>query len=114
MAKRMRATAIMPKDSLAQKQKAPVTTIQALTEQDQETTSRLVFKIKRKATATLTEHSHLDGRAPSQHAALSEGRAPTLDVVVIQEGEAESYRGKSLWDPILFNISYRNSHLTEL
>jgi len=36
MAKKMRAAAIMLKDSLTQKQKAPATTTQALTEQDED------------------------------------------------------------------------------
>jgi len=37
--------------------------------------------------ALLVEHSHSDGQAPHQ------------EVVIIQECEAESSRGKSLWDP---------------
>ena len=61
MAKRIRATANMPKDSLTQKQKASATTTQAPIEQDEETTSGLVFKRKRKATTAPTEYSHSDG-----------------------------------------------------
>jgi len=38
----------MPKESLKQKRKAPVIITQAPTEQDEETTSRLVFKEKGK------------------------------------------------------------------
>jgi len=53
MAKKMRATANMPKDSLTQKKKAQITITQALAKQDEETTSGLVFKIKRKETAPL-------------------------------------------------------------
>ena len=71
MAKRVRATAIMPKDSLAQKQKASATTTQAPIEQDKETTMGLVFKRKRKETTAPTEHSHSDERALSQHVAPS-------------------------------------------
>jgi len=73
IAKRMRAAANMPKDSLAQKQKAPATTTQASTKQDEDTTSGLVFQKKRKAIVAPIEHSHSDGRAPPQHVAHSEG-----------------------------------------
>ncbi|ESW04857.1 hypothetical protein PHAVU_011G131100 [Phaseolus vulgaris] len=88
----------MSKDSLTQKKKASVTITQAPTEREEETTSGLVFKRKRKATAPPTEHSHLDGRAPHQDIVLSEGHAPHRDVIVIQEGEAKSSKRKSLWD----------------
>jgi len=109
MAKRMRVDVIMPKDSLAQKQKAPTTTTQAPTEQDEETTSGLVFKRKSKATVAPTEHSHSNGQAPSHHVAPSEGQAPPLDVIVIQEGEAESSRGKNLWDSS-FDVPTHGEH----
>jgi len=46
----------MSKDSLTQKKKASVTITQAPTEREEETTSGLVFKRKRKATAPPTEH----------------------------------------------------------
>jgi len=73
MAKKTRAAAKMPKDSLTRKKKAPVTITQAPTEQDEETTWELVFKRKRKAIAPPTEHS-------------------------IQECEAESSKRKIVWD----------------
>jgi len=98
MAKKIRTVANMPTDSLTQKKKASVTITQALTEQEEDTTSGLDFKRKRKATAPPTEHSHLDGRGPHQDVVSSEGQAPHRDVIVIQEGEAESYKRKSLWD----------------
>ena len=109
IAKRMRASAIMPKDFLAQKQKVPATTTQAPTEQDKETTSGLLFKRKKKAIVAPTEHSHSDGRAPYQHVAPSEGQASPLYVIVIQEGEAKSSRGKSLWDPS-FDVPTHGEH----
>jgi len=43
----------------------------------------------------------LDGRAPSHHAAPSEGQTPPRDMMIIQEGKAESSKGKSLWNPSL-------------
>jgi len=75
MAKRIRAIANMPKDSLTQKKKASVTITQAPTEQEEDTTLGLAFKRNRKATTPPTEHSHLDGQAPHQDVVLSEGHA---------------------------------------
>jgi len=99
MAKKMRTAAKMPKDSLTRKKKAPVTITQASTEQDEKTTSWLVFKRKRKAIAPPTEHSHSDGRVPYQDVAHSTDHALPQNVIVIQECEAESSKRKSVWDP---------------
>jgi len=94
MDKRMRVAANMPKDSLAEKQKAPATTTHAPIDED--TTLGLVFKRKTKVIVAPTEHSHSDGRAPPQNVVPSEGQTLPRDVIVIQEDEAESYKGKSL------------------
>jgi len=48
-------------------------------------------------------------RAPSQQVALSEGQASPLKVIVIQEGEPESSRGKRLWDPS-FDVPTHGEH----
>jgi len=61
LAKKMRAVASLPKESLKQKRKAPTLTTQTPTEQDEETTSGLVFKRKRKTATPPTKHSHSDG-----------------------------------------------------
>jgi len=87
LAKKMRADASRPKESLTQKWKAPTLVTKTPTDKDEETTFGLVFKRKRKVTTTPTEDSHSDGRASHQ------------DIIVIQECETESSRGKSLWDP---------------
>jgi len=99
MAKKIRATTNMPKDSLTQKMKDLITITQAPTEQDEETTSGLVFKRKRKATTPPTKHSPSDGRAPNQDVAHLVDHAPPQDVIVIQEREAESSKRNSSWDP---------------
>jgi len=70
-----------------------------LIEQEEDTTSGLAFKRKRKATAPPTEHSHLDGQTLDQDIVPLEGQASHRDVIVIQEGEAESSKSKSLWEP---------------
>jgi len=75
------------KDSFPQKRKASTSVAQIQSDQDEHTTSDLVFKRKIPKKAFLTEHSHSNGRAPHQK------------VITIQKGEAESLRGKSLWDP---------------
>jgi len=102
MAKRMRVAANVPKDSLRLEALIPT---QVPTD-DEETTLGLVFTRKRKAVAAPTEHSHSDGRAPSHHDAPSEGQTPLRDMVVIQEGEAESLRRPNLWNPNLDDPSY--------
>jgi len=79
----MRVTASLPKESLAQKRKAPTVITQTPTDPDKQTTSGLVFKRKRPATIPPT----------------SDGRAPHQEVITIQECEAESSREKSWWDP---------------
>jgi len=88
LTRKMRAVASLPKESLAQKRKPPAVVTQSLNDPDEQNTSGLVFKRK---TAPPTEHSHSDGRAPHQ------------EVIIIQECEAESSWGKSLWDLILMS-----------
>ena len=83
MAKRMRVVTKVPKDSLMQKLKIATTTTQALTD-DEETTSGLFFTRKKKEIVAPTEHSHSDGRAPS------EGQTLPRDMMVVREGEKES------------------------
>jgi len=97
MAKRMRAIAKMPDESLKPK-KAPKIVAQTSTEHDEETTFGLVFKRKRKATTPPVEHSHSDGQTPHPGIVHSEGHQ---DVIVVQKCEAGSSKGKSLWDPSL-------------
>ena len=99
MAKRMRAVAIVPKVSLNQKMKVPATTTSTPTG-DEETFSGPVFrrKRKRKALVAPTEHSHLDWRAPFHHATPSKDQSLPRDMVVIEEGEVESSKGKNLWN----------------
>jgi len=87
LTRKMRVVASLPKESLAQKRKASAVITQTPTNPDEQTTSGFVFKRKRSATTPPTEHSYSDGRAPHQ------------EVVIIQECEAESSRGHSLWDP---------------
>ena len=87
LAKKMRAAASLPEESLTQKRKSPAMIIYTPTDQDEETTSEIVFKRKRATTTPHTEHSHSDGQAPHQ------------EVIIIQECETESLRRKSLWDP---------------
>ena len=87
LAKKTRATASLPKESLKQKSITPAMITQPPTDQDEETTFRLVFKRKRKATTHSTKHSHSDGQTPHQ------------EVIIIQKCEAERSRGKSPWDP---------------
>ena len=77
MEKRMRAAAKMPDESF---------------KQNEETTSGLVFKRKRKATTPLAEHSHFDGRTPHPGTIHSEGHQ---DVIVVQECEAGSSKGRA-------------------
>jgi len=100
MVKRMRAIANVPMDSLNKKLKVPSTTTSTPTG-DEETFSGPVFTRKRKALATPTKHSHLDGRASSHHATPTEDQSLPRDMAVIQKGEAESFKGKNLWDPNL-------------
>ncbi|KAK7364686.1 hypothetical protein VNO80_13427 [Phaseolus coccineus] len=97
MAKQMRA-ATMPKDSLTKKRKAPVTITQTPTEQDKEATSGLVFKRRRRAATPPVEHSYSDGRFLGQVVVHSEGHALNHDVIIFQECEVGSSKGKSLWD----------------
>jgi len=94
MAKRMRAAAKMPEESL-KSMKAPEIVVQTSIEQDEETTFRLVFKRKRKATTLPAEHSHSDGRTPHRSTVHSKGHQ---DVIVVQECEVGSSKGNSLWD----------------
>jgi len=70
LAKKMRATTGMPKESLTQKRKTPAMISQPPTDQDEETTSKLVFKRKRKTTTPPTNHSHSDDRAPHQEVVI--------------------------------------------
>jgi len=51
----------------------------------------------------------LDGRAPNQDFAPSERQAMHWDVIVIQEGEAESFKRKGLWD-MSFDVPTYNEH----
>jgi len=92
--KRMRAAAQVPQDL---KLKAPTTVVPASTEDDEETNYGLVFKSKRKDIAAPIEHSHSNGWAPSYRAPSA---SPTLpcDMMVVQEEEGMSSRGKGLWD----------------
>jgi len=83
----MRAAASMNKDFLFQKRKASTGVAHVQSNQDEQTTSSLVFKRKRLETAPPTEHSHSDGRAPNQ------------EIITIQECEAKSSQRKSLLDP---------------
>jgi len=85
MAKRMRAAAKMLDESLKPK-KVPKIVTETSTEQDEETASGLVFKRKRRATTPPVEHSRSDGHQ---------------DVIIVQECEDGSSKGKSLWDPTL-------------
>jgi len=98
MAKRMRAATNVPKDSLNQKLKAPATTTSTPTD-DEETPLGSVFPRKRKKLATPTEHNHSDGHAPSHHATPFEDQSLPREMVVIQEGEAESSKGKKSMGP---------------
>jgi len=95
MAKRMKAAANVPKESL--KLKAPAQS----PFDDKETTSGMVFTRKRKTLAAPTEHSYSIGRAPSIHVVPFGGQIPPRDTMVIQEGEAESSKKSYLWDPNL-------------
>ena len=94
MRKGLRAVAQAPQDL---KLKAPTTFVQASIEDEEETNSGMVFKRKRKAITAPTEHSHLDGHAPS---CRTPSTSPTLprDMMVVQEDEGMSSRGKGLWD----------------
>jgi len=66
LAKKTRTVASMPKESLKKKRKALVTITQAPTEQDEETTSGLVFKRKRKTAFSLLSTLTQMGHAPPQ------------------------------------------------
>jgi len=79
----------MPKDSLTQKLKAFVTATQTPTDEDEETTSGLVFTRKRKVIVALIEHSHSNGRAPSHHVAPLEGQALPRDMTRRRSGELQ-------------------------
>ena len=83
MAKRMRTTAIVPKDSINQKLNAPATTTSTPTG-DEETLSGSIFTRKRKVLVSPTENSHSDGRVPSHHAASFEDQSLSQEMVVIQ------------------------------
>jgi len=89
LAKKMRVATSLPNEPLTRKRKAPTLITQTPTDQDEETTSGLVFKRKRKRPTPHTEHYHSDGRAPHQ------------DIIVIQESEAEISRGKACGIQIL-------------
>jgi len=93
-AKKMRAATQAPQDL---KLKAPVTVIRAPSKDDEETTSGLVFKRKRKTIVAPTEHSHSDGRAPSNCASSASPTSP-LDMIVVQEDEGTSLKKEGLWD----------------
>ena len=95
MVKRMKETAKMPDESL-KKKKALKIVAQTSTEQDKETTSGLVFKRKIKVTTPPAEHSHSDGRTPYPGIVHCEGHQ---DIILVQECEAGSFKGKSLLDP---------------
>jgi len=86
LTRKMRAAASLPKESLTQKRKALVVITHNLIDSDEQTTSRLVFKRKRKVTTPPTENSHSGDRAPHQ------------EVKIIQECKSESSKAKSLWD----------------
>jgi len=86
LTRNMRAATSLHKDFLPQNRKALAGVAQVQSDQDEQTTSNLVFKRKRLETPPI-EHTHLDGRAPNQ------------EVITIQECEAESSQKKSLWDP---------------
>ncbi|KAK7342268.1 hypothetical protein VNO80_25214 [Phaseolus coccineus] len=98
MAKKKRAAASLPKDSLKQKWKALVTITQTPVEQEEETNFGSIFKRTRRATTPLAEHSQFDGRTPHPNAVHSEGNALPHDLIVIPECEVGSSKGKSLWD----------------
>jgi len=70
MAKRMRATTNSPKES--SKMKALLIAPDPIDEE--EITSGLVFKRKRKILTAPTEHSYSVGRVPSYHVASSGGQ----------------------------------------
>jgi len=74
MAKRMRTTAKVPKDSLNQKLKTPTTTTSNPNDIEK-TFSGPIFIGKRKALSASTENSHSDGRALSHHEAPSEDQS---------------------------------------
>jgi len=73
---------------------------------DEETTSGMVFTMKRKVPAAFNECSFSAECAPSTHVVSIEGHPPPQDMVVIQEGQGESSRGPNLWDPNLDISAY--------
>jgi len=77
----------------------------------EEITSGMVFMRKRKILATPTEHSYSVGRVPSHHVAPSEVQVTPLEVVDVQECEAESSKKPNLWDPNLDTSSYLEENL---
>ena len=92
-AKRMKVAAQAPQDL---KLKAPTTIVLTSTEDDEEINPGLIFKRKRKAIDALTEHSHSDGRAPSNCAPSTSPTQPR-NMMVVQKDEGMSFREKGLW-----------------
>ena len=68
--------------------------------EDEETYSESVFKRRCKADTEPSEHSVLDGRAPSPQAPLP-SPPHSRDMVVVQEDEGTSAPEGRLWDPSL-------------
>jgi len=83
----LRAAASMNKDFLLQKRKNSIDVAQVQSDQDEHTTSGLVFKRKGLNAASPIKHSHSDSRAPNR------------EVITIQEREEKCSQSKSLWDP---------------
>ena len=58
---------------------------------------RVFLVVKRKDIDAPTEHSHLDGRVPSNHASPASLTSPR-DMMVVQEDEGTSSKEEGLWD----------------
>jgi len=91
LTRKMREAASLHKDSLLQKRKTSAGVAQIQSDQDEHTTSGLVFERKRPETTSPIEHSHSDGRAPHQ------------EVITIQECEAKAREEKAYGISILMS-----------
>jgi len=96
MAKKVRAAANMLKESLKHKRKAPTLITQTPHRTGWGDHFRVHLQKEEENGYSPTKHFHSDGRVAHQYVAHSDGYAPHQNVIVIQECEAESSKGKGL------------------